>query len=175
MLDTLITSKTRIKLLLKFFLNPQLKGYLRGLEQEFDEGSNAIRLELNRFEEAGLLKTSASGNKKYFQANQEHPMYKELNALIRKYVGVDKIIEWFVEQSGSLEAVYLTGKLARGLNSNLIDLIVVGEDINEDFVRKMAEKAEKLIKKKIRWVPYAKEEFTKDHGEFENLLLIWEK
>ena len=31
MLETLITFKTRIKLLTKFFLNPQAKAYLRGL------------------------------------------------------------------------------------------------------------------------------------------------
>ena len=51
MLDTLITSKTRIKLLLKFFLNAQTKSYLRSLEGEFGESTNAIRLELNKFEE----------------------------------------------------------------------------------------------------------------------------
>ncbi len=50
MLGTLITSKTRVKLLLKFFLNSNAKAHLRGLETEFGESSNAIRLELNRFE-----------------------------------------------------------------------------------------------------------------------------
>ena len=57
MLDSLITSKTRIKLLLKFFLNSSMKAYLRGLAEEFGESTNAIRLELNHLEEAGLLKS----------------------------------------------------------------------------------------------------------------------
>ena len=53
MLESLITSKTRIKLLLKFFLNSSTKAYLRGLEAEFGESTKAIRLELNRFEQIG--------------------------------------------------------------------------------------------------------------------------
>ena len=69
MIETLISSKTRIKLLLKFFLNSSSRSYLRGLETEFGDSSNAIRLELNRFEKAGMLKTCTEGNKKYFQAN----------------------------------------------------------------------------------------------------------
>ena len=71
MLDTLITSKTRIKLLLKFFLNSNSSSYLRGLESEFGESSNAIRLELNKFEKAGLLTTTTNGNKKMFKADRK--------------------------------------------------------------------------------------------------------
>ena len=55
MLEALITSKTRIKLLLKFFLNSGNSAYLRGLEPEFGGSTNAIRQELNRLENANLL------------------------------------------------------------------------------------------------------------------------
>ena len=41
MLESLITSKTRVKLLLKFFLNPGTKAYLREIAAEFGESSNA--------------------------------------------------------------------------------------------------------------------------------------
>ena len=69
MIDTLISSKTRIKLLLKFFLNSNNTAYLRNLENEFHESTNSIRIELNRFEEAGLLIASTEGNKKIFKVN----------------------------------------------------------------------------------------------------------
>ena len=55
MIETLISSKTRIKLLLKFFLNSNTTSYLRSLESEFGESTNAIRVELNRLENAGML------------------------------------------------------------------------------------------------------------------------
>ena len=63
MIETLISSKTRIKLLLKFFLNSSNSSYLRGLESEFGESSNSIRLELNKLEKAGLLKSNQEGTK----------------------------------------------------------------------------------------------------------------
>jgi predicted transcriptional regulator len=72
MIETLISSKTRIKLLLKFFLNSETTSYLRHLESEFGESTNAIRLELNKLEEAGMLNSQFEGNKKIYQANKQH-------------------------------------------------------------------------------------------------------
>jgi predicted transcriptional regulator len=64
MLDTLMQSKTRLKLLLSFFFNPDISTHLRGLALEFDESTNAIRVEMNRFEEVGLIQSHKEGNKR---------------------------------------------------------------------------------------------------------------
>jgi predicted transcriptional regulator len=85
MIDALITSKTRIKLITRLFLNSNAKSHLRGLAGEFCESSNAIRLELNRFEKAGLLTTSQDGNKKIFQANTQHPLYHDIHSILLKH------------------------------------------------------------------------------------------
>ena len=98
MLDTLITSKTRIKLLLKFFLNSNSRSYLRNLESEFGESTNSIRLELNKFEQAGLLTTEVDGNKKYFRANTSHPLFNDIHNILLKTIGFDKIVERVVEK-----------------------------------------------------------------------------
>ena len=172
MINTLITSKTRIKLLLKFFLNPGNSAYLRGLENEFGESSNAIRLELNRLEDANMLKTEVRGNKKVFSVNQEHPLYEEINSIVRKYFGLDVIVEWIAKRLGNLEAVYLTGDIAHGKDVGLIDLILVG-DIDQQYLLTLIEKAEKLIKRKIRYLIYSEEEF-KTNPEFDSgALLVW--
>ncbi|MSP85673.1 MAG: ArsR family transcriptional regulator, partial [Flavobacteriaceae bacterium] len=47
MLKTLITSKTRLRILVKFFINSANHGHLRGLADEMQESTNAIRKELN--------------------------------------------------------------------------------------------------------------------------------
>ena len=86
MIETLISSKTRIKLLLKFFLNSKNKAYLRNLAQEFGESTNAIRLELNRLEKAGMLTSNMEGNKKIFQTNIQHPLFQEIHSIVLKYV-----------------------------------------------------------------------------------------
>ena len=78
MIETLISSKTRIKLLLKFFLNSKNTAYLRNLEEEFGESTNAIRLELNKFEKAGFIASVSEGNKKLFQVNKKHALFNSI-------------------------------------------------------------------------------------------------
>jgi len=175
MLETLISSKTRVKLLLKFFLNSNTTAYLRNLESEFGDSTNAIRVELNRLEDAGLLQASPKGNKKIFQANIKHPLYKEINSIVLKYVGIDHIIENIVKRLGDLEKVYLTGEFARGLDSQIIDLVFVG-NVDKIYLIKLVEKAEKIINRKIRYIIYAPSEMNGQQASFElSALLLWSK
>jgi DNA-binding transcriptional ArsR family regulator len=176
MIETLISSKTRVKLLLKFFLNSNNSSYLRGLESEFGESSNAIRLELNKLEEAGLLSSNLQGNKKYFQANTKHPLYKDINSILLKFTGLDKIVEQVVEKLGALELVFVVGDLAKGLSSEVIDLVFVGE-IDKTYLFDLVQKVEQKLNKKIKYVCYSSsefsdEEFKTNHADY---LLLWSK
>jgi hypothetical protein len=158
LLEALITSKTRIKLLLKFFLNSSNRDYLRGLESEFGDSTNSIRIELNKLESAGLLESSSSGNKKLFNANIKHPLFPEINSILMKFTGLDQLFERVINQLGDIHEVYLIGDLGRGIDSELIDLVFVG-NVNRDFLNVLIEKAEKHIKKKIRYVLFSMDEF----------------
>ena len=173
MLDTLITSKTRIKLLLKFFLNPNTSSYLRSLESEFGESSNSIRLELNRLEKAEMLKANVEGNKKFFQVNKLHPLFEDVNRIVRKYIGIDVIVRNILRGLGNLKRVYLTGDLAKGKDSQVIDLILIGE-IDRVYLTDMIEKTEKLISRKIRYVIYHENEFDTQNLDSKDYLLIWQ-
>ena len=176
MIDTLISSKTRIKLLLKFFLNSNMTAYLRGLESEFGESSNAIRLELNKFEKAGMLSSFMKGNKKIFKANVEHPMFSDIHMILLKHVGLDSIIENVVNKLGDVDRVFVVGEFSRGLDSNIIDLIFIG-NIDRIYLLNLVEKAEKLVDRKIRYLIYGSEEVSKI--DLENYkpepLLLWSK
>lgn len=176
MIETLISSKTRIKLLLKFFLNSSNTSYLRNLESEFGESTNAIRLELNKFENAGLLESSLSGNKKFFKANTGHPLFKDLHNILLKFTGLDKIIEKVIHQLGDVEEVYVVGKLARGLDSEVVDLVFIG-DLDKKYLFNLIEKAERKVNKKIKYILYSKEELN-DHAVaqmYDDSLLLWSK
>ena len=176
MIETLISSKMRIKLLLKFFLNSQSRSYLRGLETEFGDSTNAIRQELNRFEKAGMLKAYTEGNKKYFQANTEHPLYKEVHNILIKYIGFDTIIDTVIERLGEIKEVYIIGQFSNGLDSPVIDLMFTG-DIDENYLIKLIHKAEVLIKRKIRYIIYRCDELPGiDWKQFDpQPLLLWSK
>lgn len=177
MLDTLITSKTRIKLLLKFFLNANSESYLRNLEVEFGESTNAIRQELNRFENAGLLKSTSKGNKKFYQANKSHPLFPDINSIVMKYLGLDIVIKNVVNKLGELKLVYLCGDFARGIDSAIIDLIFVGDKIDRDYLFRLVEKVEKLIKRRVRYIVYSNGDF-KEYQEgidVNDLFILWKK
>jgi hypothetical protein len=161
MINTLITSQTRIKLLKKFFLNSSTKAHLRGLEAEFGESSNAIRLELNRFEGAGLLKSLRDGNKKVYQANSKHPLYKDIHNIILKETGIDTVIEKVIHRIGKLFCVYLTGDFAHGKDSPVIEIILVGEEIDLEYLARKIVQAEELVGRKVTYIvlePYEEED-----------------
>jgi hypothetical protein len=172
-LEALITSKTRVKLLLKFFLNPDNCAHLRGLETEFGESSNSIRLELNRLEKANLLHSSLDGNKRLFQVNQQHPLYNEINSIVRKFIGLDIVVENIAKRLGNLHAVYLTGEIVKGKDNEILDLIFVG-DIDQAFLITCIEKAEGFIKRKVRYLIYPIDVFEKKKNNG-TMLLIWQK
>jgi hypothetical protein len=173
MLESLITSKTRVKLLLKFFLNPNTSAYLRGLSTEFGESSNSVRLELNRFEKAGMLNSQTVGNKKMFQVNKLHSLYDPIRRIVHKSIGLDKIIDYVMRNLGSLERAYLSGDLAKGKESDIIDLVLIG-DIDRNYLNEAVEKAQNITKKKIKYLVYESEEVNSELFDSEEHLLIWE-
>ena len=177
MLEALITSKTRLKLLLKFFLNSNSKSYLRQLESEFGESTNAIRLELNRFEEANLLSASTAGNKKFYQANANHPLFKDINNILLKNVGFDQIIEKVINNLGELKCAYIVGDFARGIDNHVIDLVFVCNTIDREYLARLVEKVETLIKRKIRYLVFSEEEYNRyaTNQTAQEVLLLWKE
>jgi len=177
MIETLISSKTRVKLLMKFFLNSSTTAYLRSLEEEFGESTNGIRLELNKFEKAGFIDSETQGNKKVFKANTKHPLFKDINRIILKMVGLNHVVDYIVQRIGDLHKVYLVGKLANGQATEIIDIVLVGNNINTTFLLEQVQKAEKKIDKKIRSVLYTADEFDIKKIKEPDMhpLLLWSK
>jgi hypothetical protein len=157
-------------------LNSSKQDYLRNLESELGDNTNAIRLELNKLEAAGLLKSFIQGNKKIFQSNTEHPLFGDINSILMKITGLDQLISRVLNNVGELNRVYLTGDLAQGTESEMIDLILVG-DINREYFSDLVVKAEKYINKKIRFVVFQPQEFLDKKAKIlqENDLLLWER
>jgi hypothetical protein len=175
MIGTLITSQTRIKLLKKFFLNSSTKAHLRGLEAEFGDSTNAIRVELNRFEEAGLLTSSQDSNKKLYQANKQHPLFSDIHNIILKETGLDKVIEKVINRMGNLSSVYLTGDFAHGRDSHVIELILVGDEINREYLLRKALQAEQLVGRKVTCLVLDSIEASKHLADYNpaDLLPLW--
>ena len=159
----------------KFFLNSSTKAHLRGLESEFGESSNAIRIELNRFEEAGLLHSLRDGNKKVYQANRNHPLFGDIHSIIMKESGIDRVIEKVIHRIGNLISVYLTGDFAKGKDSPVINLILVGENIDREYLTRKVVQAEDLVGRKVSYIVLDPHEAEKHLGILKpsDMLLLW--
>jgi len=91
--DGIISSKTRIKLLMRFFFNPETRSYLRELASEFGVSTNSVREELNQLSKTNLLKSEKNGRQIYYMANTEHPLFPELKSMVGKVMGIDRVVE----------------------------------------------------------------------------------
>ncbi|MBC7381848.1 MAG: ArsR family transcriptional regulator [Bacteroidia bacterium] len=162
--------------MLKFFLNSNNQDYLRNLETELGDNTNAIRVELNKMEDAGLLKSFSRGNKKIFQSNTDHPLFSDINSILMKITGIDQLLKRVISQIGDLQFVYLTGALAKGNESEIMDLILVG-NINREYLNNLIFKTEKFVKKKIRYLVFDPNEFEtkKEKILSSSDLLLWKK
>ncbi len=174
MLESLITSKTRVKLLLKFFINPLTKSYLRELAKEFDVSTNSVRLELNRLEKSNLLISQTQGRTVQYQANPKNTLFKDIRSVVLKYVGIDSLIENIISKLGDLRSAYIIGDYAHGMDTGIIDVVLIG-NIDKDILNRLVEKTEVLIHRKIKWLILREQEFKslKDTLDISHALKVW--
>ena len=174
MLEGLITSKTRIKMLLKFFTNSTATAYLRGLAEEFDESTNSIRHELNNLSKAGYIISNENGRTIEYRANVSHPLYNELKGLVHKYLGIDQIIENIVNKLGDLKWAYLIGDYAKGKDTGTIELLLVG-DVNDVYLKNLVTKAKAMIHRDIKTKLLTEAQFNETQEQYKTCLLLWSK
>ena len=168
MLESLITSKTRLRLLIKFFVNIANKGYLNSLANEFGESTNSVRKELNNLSSAGYLKIHNENNKVIYKANTSHPLFKIIQKIIHKHLGIEEILETVYNKIGDVEKVLLLGDCAKGIDSGLIEVLIVGKNIDKEYLELISPKIEKKIKRKVNF-------FVSNKTLKQESLIIFEK
>lgn len=152
MLESIIRSKTRLNLLVKFFLNIATSGYLNSLANEFGESTNSVRKELNNLTSAGYLLKEYVDNKVVYTANKKHPMFNILQSVIRKHLGIEDIITRIIDKIGNIRKIYLLGDYAKGIDSGIIDVLIVGDKIDKDYLERIRPKIENEINRKINFL-----------------------
>ena len=176
LLSSLITSKTRINILMRLFLNPNQQAYLRELADEFTVSTSQVSEELQQLSQAGLLKSSKAGRQINYHADTQHPLFPELHSMVKKALGMDQILESIIERLGNLELAFLIDDYAQGKDSGLIDLVLVGE-IDKTNLDDLVKKTEKYITRKIRTLCLKTDEYTslKDKLSKRPQLILWQK
>ena len=166
MLDSLITSRTRLRLLIKFFLNIANKGYLNGLASEFGESTNSVRKELNNLSSAGYLEKFNENNKIVYKANEKHPLFKIIQNIVKKHLGIEEILETILKRIGEVKKIMILGDYAEGIDSGHIEILIVGVKISEEYLKEITPKIEKKINRKVSFFVSNSSLKTKDFNYF---------
>ena len=119
--------------------------------------------------------SSMDKNKKMFQANRQHPLFNDIQSIVKKSMGLDQLIDKVVHKLGNVSRAYITGKIARGLDDNEIDFVLVGDEIDKDYLSTLVDKVENLIKRKVKCFILRDEEEKEYLTGFPEALLLWEK
>lgn len=129
MLDKIIVSRVRVKVLCLFLLNPGKIFYVREIVRKTKEEINAVRRELSHLEKAKLLKKEKRANRLYYAFRRDYPLYFELLEIINKAYGLGGEIIKQRMRLGKIKYVMLSGRFVRcqERKADDVDLLVVGE------------------------------------------------
>lgn len=163
MLNKLITSKTRLRLLIKFFISQTNSGYLNGLANEMGESTNSIRKELNHLYQAGYINKIKNDNKIEYRVNTNHPLYETLKKVVYKHLGLEDLIETVIDRMGNVEQIILIGDYAQGHDSGNIEVVLIGENLNFNYINQLENKIENLISRKVTFYLASKFSSEKNH------------
>ena len=146
-LKALFTSRARVEVLKLFLLNPSNRHYLREVANLTRQPVRAVQRELARLEAVGLLQSTREGNRKYFHANHEFPVFRELKALLVKTAGLGDLIRGRLSEGPeSIVLSFIFGSFARGEESSFsdIDLMVLGDITGRKLARLLTSAKEDL-------------------------------
>jgi hypothetical protein len=77
-----------------------------------------------------------------YRANTAHPLFDSLQQLIRKHIGIDNIIAQILERMGEVTRIFVLGDYAQGINSNYIEIVIEGPNLNESYIQQLIPKIE---------------------------------
>ncbi|MBM4447071.1 MAG: hypothetical protein FJ023_06950 [Chloroflexi bacterium] len=167
MLEALLGSKLRSKVLGWLFTHPDERYFVRQLTSLVKEDSTNVSRELARLEKAGILVSTTEGKQKYYQANRQSPLFNELHGLMLKTVGMADIIKKALEpRIADIKLAFIFGSVAKRAENRFsdIDLLVVG-NITFGEVVDLITTAEGTLNRELNPVVYALAEFNKRLSE----------
>ncbi|HLB60088.1 MAG TPA: hypothetical protein VJL83_00595 [Patescibacteria group bacterium] len=161
MLEDLIISRVRVKILALFFLNPDKMYHLREIQRQTNEAMNAIRREMEYLQSKGFASSERRGNRKYFQMRRDNPLYFDLLGLINKTEGLGRAIIENRAKLGKIKFIMFSGRFIRNLprRQNEVDMMLVGTVVLPEIMQyiRLEEKRRNI---EINYTVMSEEEFA---------------
>ena len=162
MLEHLITSRTRSKILELFLSEPGLEIHLREIARRIEENINSARRELNHLEEVSILTSRKDGNQRYFKINKANLIYPDLKNIYLKTAGVGNAIRNSLVEIGDIQYCFIYGSYARHTEKpdSDLDIFIVGE-VDENKLIPVINSLETKLNREINYILYTLEEYRK--------------
>lgn len=160
-LSDIVTSKVRTKILELFFSDLGEMYHVRGIVREIGEEINAVRRELENLEKKGLLKKEPRGNRVYYWARTDYPLFGDMVSIVTKNTGLGKSIIESRNKIGKISYVMFSGKFARGKGSKKddeVDILIIGEVVLPELAA-LIRAEESKRGREINYTVMSKEEF----------------
>jgi predicted nucleotidyltransferase len=128
MLDKLISSSARVKVLKLLLLNEGKRYYQREIAELAGLPVRAVQRESARLTEIGLLRRIEDGNRVYFQADPACPIFPELKRILLKTVALESLLSEALTGGGQIQVAFIYGSYAANKETATsdIDLFVIG-------------------------------------------------
>lgn len=161
MLNDLIISRVRVKLLQIFLSQPSQIIHVRELVRQSKEEINAVRRELAHMEKVGIVSKEHRANRLYYSFRKDYPLYFDLLELITKTNGLGGAILKNRHKLGRIKFAMLSGKFARNIagSADKVDLLVVGNVVIPE-VAALVREEELRRGREIFFTPMSEEEFA---------------
>jgi len=113
------------------------------------ESTNAIRKELNHLQGAGYLEKVKVDNKVEYKANIKHPLFEVMQKVVFKHLGLEDLVETVLDRIGDVDQIILVGEYAKGNDSGLIEVFLIGKGLNMEYITQLENKIEDIIGRKV--------------------------
>lgn len=159
-LNDFIVSKVRIKILELFFNQPQEMYYVREITRLVKEEINAVRRELDKMLETGLLKSEQRSNRLYYSLNRRYLYFQELQRMVMKSTGLGRKIRRYRRKLGTISYVMFTGNFVNreSVHKDELDILVVGDVVLQEL-EELMHAEEKIYGREINYSVLSDEEF----------------
>ena len=162
LLEDLIISRVRVKILTLFLSHPGTIFHVRDIVRRVGEEINAVRRELAHLESGGMVSKEPRANRLFYTFRKDYPLYFDLMALIGKTTGLSADILKNKARLGKIKFAMLSGRFLRGLpklDANSVDLLIVGSVVLPELAQLV--KAEEVRREReLNYTVMTEEEFT---------------
>lgn len=161
--DALFTSSQQ-RVLALLFGQPEREFFVTEIIALAGCGRGAVQRELARLAGSGLAVVSRAGNRKYYQANPDSPLFEEVRGIVRKTVGVEESVrDALAPIADRLKLAVLFGSIARRADTAAsdIDLLLVSDELTLEAVYGALAPAEALLGRRVNPTLYTSNEFRR--------------